>query len=199
MVIEPVATTTEQINCQSSSAATTVARPTRVLFVCAKRHPATPIRKLRLAPSSSGSTLSTRNSLATANSGATTRSWRCVAKKPQASVPAAGEDAKGSPVSVCAGRKELARLWTGLSVHGTSPGNRDGCWEKAETFRWLTSGTTTNQNQKVNDFWSEWQDLNLRPQRKPAAASLCISGFRDLRFSFTLFFGGYLGVAPYPI
>jgi hypothetical protein len=51
MIIEPEATTTEQINCQPSSAATTVARPITVLFACAKRHPATPIRKLRLAPS----------------------------------------------------------------------------------------------------------------------------------------------------
>jgi hypothetical protein len=52
MIIEPTATTTEQIASQSSSTAITAARPLR--FLCAKRHPATPIRKLRLAPSSGG-------------------------------------------------------------------------------------------------------------------------------------------------
>jgi hypothetical protein len=51
MLSEPAATTAEQIKCQSSSTATTVARPTTIFFVCAKRHPATPIRKLRLTPS----------------------------------------------------------------------------------------------------------------------------------------------------
>ena len=51
MLIEPAATTAEQIRCQSSSTATIVARPATIFFVCAKRHPATPIRKLRLAPS----------------------------------------------------------------------------------------------------------------------------------------------------
>ena len=51
MIIEPTATTTEQIACQSSSTATTAARPLS-LFTYAKRQPATPIRNLRLAPSS---------------------------------------------------------------------------------------------------------------------------------------------------
>jgi hypothetical protein len=26
-------------------------------------------------------------------------------------------------------------------------------------------GTTSNQKKKPNDFWSEWQDSNLRPLR----------------------------------
>jgi hypothetical protein len=70
MIIEPTATTTEQINGNSSSTATTPARPLRVRFICAKRQPATPIRKLRLAPSSSGLTLSTQSArLTIANSG----------------------------------------------------------------------------------------------------------------------------------
>ena len=53
MIIEPATTTTEQITCQSSSTATMAARPLD-FFPCAKRQPATPIRKLRLAPSSGG-------------------------------------------------------------------------------------------------------------------------------------------------
>ena len=61
MIIEPATTTTEQITCQSSSTATMAARPLRFLFPCAKRQPAIPIRKLRLAPSSGGLTLSTRS------------------------------------------------------------------------------------------------------------------------------------------
>jgi hypothetical protein len=47
MRIEPAATTTEQIKCQSSSTATIVARPTTILFVCAKRHPWIAVRSLR--------------------------------------------------------------------------------------------------------------------------------------------------------
>ena len=46
--IEPAAT--EQVTSHFSNAATTPARPLRVLFICAERQPATPIRKLRLAP-----------------------------------------------------------------------------------------------------------------------------------------------------
>jgi hypothetical protein len=60
MIIEPTATTTEQITGNSSSTATTPARPLRVLFICAKRQPATPIRKLRLAPSNGGPTLNAK-------------------------------------------------------------------------------------------------------------------------------------------
>jgi hypothetical protein len=30
----------------------------------------------------------------------------------------------------------------------------------------VDSGGATNQNKKHNEIWSEWQDLNLRPQRK---------------------------------
>ena len=52
MIIEPAATTTEQIIGHSSRTATMAARPPRVLFVCAKRQPATPIPKLRLSFSS---------------------------------------------------------------------------------------------------------------------------------------------------
>jgi hypothetical protein len=52
MIIEPAETASEQIPGNSSRTATTAARPL-ILFLCAKRHPATPIRKLRLAPSSS--------------------------------------------------------------------------------------------------------------------------------------------------
>jgi hypothetical protein len=33
----------------------------------------------------------------------------------------------------------------------------------AETAADFTEGR--NQNKKPNDFWSEWQDLNLRPLR----------------------------------
>jgi hypothetical protein len=52
MIIEPAATTAEQNISQSSSAV--AARPPGFLFTCAKRHPAIPIRKLRLPPSSGG-------------------------------------------------------------------------------------------------------------------------------------------------
>src|ERR1700761_9589986 len=49
MIIEPAATVSEQITGNSSRAATRAARPL-IAFLCAKRHPATPIQKLRLAP-----------------------------------------------------------------------------------------------------------------------------------------------------
>jgi hypothetical protein len=123
MIIEPAATTTEQIKWQSSSTATTVARPITILFVCAKRHPATPIRKTPFGPQRGGLTLSTRSSLATANSGATTGSWRRVAKKPQRACRGVSiSSAKRSPVTVCADRKELALFWKVLSLHGTFRG-----------------------------------------------------------------------------
>ena len=34
----------------------------------------------------------------------------------------------------------------------------------------VDSGTTTNQNKKPNEFWSEWQDSNLRPLRPERSA-----------------------------
>ena len=67
MIIEPAATTAEQITCQFSSTATMAARLLRFLFTCAKRQPATPIRKLRLAPSSGSLTLSKRSARRIAN------------------------------------------------------------------------------------------------------------------------------------
>ena len=51
MIIEPAATASEQITGNSSRTATMADRPL-ILFLGAKLHPATPIRKLRLAPSS---------------------------------------------------------------------------------------------------------------------------------------------------
>ena len=51
MTVEPTATATGQINGNSSTRPTMVARTRRVLFDCAKRKPATPIGHLRLAPS----------------------------------------------------------------------------------------------------------------------------------------------------
>ena len=54
MINDPIATTTGQMNGNSSSTPTTTARTRRDLFICAKRQPATPIGHLRLAPSSSG-------------------------------------------------------------------------------------------------------------------------------------------------
>jgi hypothetical protein len=50
MISEPTATTKGQINGNSSSTATTVARPIRVLFKRAKRQPATPIRTTPFGP-----------------------------------------------------------------------------------------------------------------------------------------------------
>ena len=50
MISEPTATTTGQINGNSSSTAATAARPTRVLFRRAKRQPATPIRTTPFGP-----------------------------------------------------------------------------------------------------------------------------------------------------
>src|SRR5260370_15110455 len=50
MISEPTATTTGQINGNSSSTATTAARPIRVLFTRAKRQPATPIRTTPFGP-----------------------------------------------------------------------------------------------------------------------------------------------------
>ena len=49
MIIETAATATEQIPGNSSRTATTAARPL-ILFPCAKRHPATPIRKTPFGP-----------------------------------------------------------------------------------------------------------------------------------------------------
>jgi hypothetical protein len=57
MIREPIATTIGQTNGNSSSTQMTTARTRRVFFVCAKRQPATPIGRLRLAPSSGGLTL----------------------------------------------------------------------------------------------------------------------------------------------
>ena len=68
MISEPIATTTGQINGNSSSTPTTTARTRRVLFICAKRQPATPIGHLRLAPSSGGLTLEREASPIVANS-----------------------------------------------------------------------------------------------------------------------------------
>jgi integrase len=34
----------------------------------------------------------------------------------------------------------------------------------------VDSGTSGDQNEKPNDFWSEWQDLNLRPLRPERSA-----------------------------
>ena len=45
MISEPIATATEQINGNSSSTLTTTALTRRVLLICAKRQPATPIGK----------------------------------------------------------------------------------------------------------------------------------------------------------
>jgi hypothetical protein len=45
--------------------------------------------------------------------------------------------------------------------------------QKADTFEWLNlwlTGTTSNQNKKSNDYWSERQDLNLRPLRPERSA-----------------------------
>jgi hypothetical protein len=50
MTVEPTATTTGQINGNSSSRPTSDARNRRVLFTRAKRQPATPIGHLHLAP-----------------------------------------------------------------------------------------------------------------------------------------------------
>ena len=49
MTVEPTATTTGQINGNSSSRPTKTARTRRVLFTCAKRQPATPIGHPHLA------------------------------------------------------------------------------------------------------------------------------------------------------
>src|SRR5439155_7784027 len=59
-ISEPIATTAAQISGNSSSTATTTALRRRVLFVCAKRQPATPIGHLRLAPSSLSKQAQTR-------------------------------------------------------------------------------------------------------------------------------------------
>jgi hypothetical protein len=64
MIIELAATTTEQIPGHSSRTATMAARPPPFLFVCAKRQPATPIRKLRFAPSSGLISNNVKHSLA---------------------------------------------------------------------------------------------------------------------------------------
>ena len=69
MTVEPTATTTGQINGNSSSRPTRTARTRRVLFTCAKRQPATPIGHLHLAPSSSGLIFNAKRAPAIANSG----------------------------------------------------------------------------------------------------------------------------------
>src|SRR5258705_13392115 len=50
MTVEPTATTTGQINGNSSSRPTRATRTRIVLFTCTKREPATPIGHLHLAP-----------------------------------------------------------------------------------------------------------------------------------------------------
>ena len=37
----------------------------------------------------------------------------------------------------------------------------------------VDSGTTSDQNEKPNDIWSEWQDSNLRPLR-PEPGYCCV-------------------------
>ena len=69
MTVEPTATTTGQINGNSSSRPTRATRTRIVLFTCAKREPATPIGHLHLAPSSSGLIFNAKRAPAIANSG----------------------------------------------------------------------------------------------------------------------------------
>jgi hypothetical protein len=69
MISEPIATTTGQINGNSSNTPTTTARTRRALFIYAKRQPATPIGHLRLAPSSGRRLFNAKRSPAIANSG----------------------------------------------------------------------------------------------------------------------------------
>ena len=66
MISEPIATTTGQINGNSSSTPITTARTRQVLFT--KRQPSKPIRHPRLAPSSGGLTLQPETSPIMANS-----------------------------------------------------------------------------------------------------------------------------------
>src|SRR6266702_7639968 len=53
-------------------------------------------------------------------------------------------------------------------------GRRDRNWSK-KRIRFRVESvvdleTSSNQNKKPNDIWSEWQDLNLRPLRPERSA-----------------------------
>jgi len=71
MISEPTATTAGQINGNSSSTATTAARPIRVLFKRAKRQPAAPIRATPFGPQQRLSDAINAKRSAIANSGVT--------------------------------------------------------------------------------------------------------------------------------
>jgi hypothetical protein len=71
MISEPTATTTGRINGNSSSTATTAARPIRVLFKRAKRQPATRIRTTPFGPQQRLSDSINAKRSATADSGVT--------------------------------------------------------------------------------------------------------------------------------
>jgi len=62
-------------------------------------------------------------------------------------------------------------VWKAAGFLGMSPKGR--VVSVAETAADLTGGL--NQKKNPNDFWSEWQDLNLRPLRPERLVSLCTS------------------------
>ena len=71
-------------------------------------------------------------------------------------------------------RPRSFRTPTDTTIPTTFKGQQPPSAKRAATFRWLKSvvdlGKTTDQNKKPNDFWSEWQDLNLRPLRPERSA-----------------------------
>ena len=50
----------------------------------------------------------------------------------------------------------------------TAIGQKGGYVSAVESV--VDLGTSSNQNKKSNDIWSEWQDLNLRPLRPERSA-----------------------------
>jgi hypothetical protein len=62
-------------------------------------------------------------------------------------------------------------LWN-LAIHHPDHlhGAAAAIGQKAWYVSVVDSGATGDQKKKSNDFWSEWQDLNLRPLRPERSA-----------------------------
>ena len=51
-----------------------------------------------------------------------------------------------------------------------TPGPAAAIGQKGRYVSVVDSGTTNDQKKNSNDYWSEWQDLNLRPLRPERSA-----------------------------
>jgi hypothetical protein len=55
-------------------------------------------------------------------------------------------------------------------LHGAAAAIGQKAWYVSVVESVVDSGATGDQKKKSNDFWSEWQDLNLRPLRPERSA-----------------------------